>query len=144
MLSKRINFNSLNSICLQPDSNLLLRHQHLPRSEDIIDSMARDAAEQGVQVSRSNLDSLLDPLNEYNVTEEVTTEALGREVAGAEEQESAIDDESDDDEMYPSVRAQPQSLAVAKATLDRHGLLNECARKNQTDCTHTSRLTATN
>lgn len=103
---------------------------------DALQSMARDAAEHGVEFTRPGLESLLNPADEDVVAEEVIREELVRDVAGlqAEPVSNSDQDEREDSEEVYSFDEQLKSLAIAKATLERCSTLNACCVKAFTQC----------
>lgn len=109
-------------------------------ADETLHYMARDAEEHGLRVSKANLEFLLIPTEENSVTKEVTLEELGKEIAGVDDPESEEDEGSEDEELYPNATVQLQSLNAAKATLERHGHLNEDYRKAFYECQRALRL----
>ena len=102
--------------------------------EEVLGCMSHDAKENGVTISKANLQNLLNPEDENHVTEKMTVQQLGREIAGLH------DPLSDDEELYPSVRAQLSCLAVAKATLERREHLSDEMYKAFYEFQHVLRL----
>eukprot|EP00171_Calliarthron_tuberculosum_P004123 IDg4123t1 len=91
-----------------------------------VDSMERDATENGVAFTRAGLENLLNAEEEDDVTEDPTLEDLGREVAG---QNDEVLSEAEPDEMaeeeHLSVEQELLCLAQARSILERHGALSD-------------------
>lgn len=109
--------------------------------EDCINSMQRDATESGVHFTTAGLKDLLNPSEEDDVVESVTTEELGREIAAVDSNVSEVDvDEQPDSDSTESVEQQLHCIAVTKACLERMGSLSQDTKLAFLNCQRALRL----
>lgn len=127
----------MNRTCHKNCSDNCLKHGK-QRSESVrgidtagvIDTMIQDATEHGVQFTRGDLQDLLNADGEDEVTETVTLEGLGREVAGLQNEQNECDEPvaiDGEEELY--ISEQLKCLARARAILERHGEVDDAGQK---------------
>lgn len=109
--------------------------------QNCINSMERDANDSGVQYTSAGLRGLLNPEEENDVSESVTMEELGRDIADVSTPDSEIEDEEQPDtDPTETVEQQLHSIAVAKASLERMGSLSQETKLAFLNCQRVLRL----